>query len=283
MGLLDWIFGRKLGPPDLARRLGPSQTQLEAIRIEYHEFTIPKRSGQPRPIQAPAPELRAAQRLILRRLLGRLKAHPSAHGFERGRSIVTHARVHAGQAVIIHMDIQDFFPSTKAKTIDTYFKKIGWNSLARAVLIRLCTHKGSLPQGAPTSPRLSNLVNRKLDVRLQALADKYSARYSRYADDLAFSFAADDSPSIKQLICTARHIVEDCGYALHMKRKLHIRRQHQRQLVTGLVVNDGKVRLPRQTRRWLRAVEHRARTGRGATLTPTQLRGWRALAAMVAK
>lgn len=288
MGLLERLFGRrkdaapagKLTLAELARRLGMSEGELVGVRAEYTSFRIPKRRGGHRAIHAPAPALKTVQRRILRRVLGRLKAHPAATAYEHGHSIATHAGFHAGRAIVVRMDLREFFTSTKAARVRAFFGRIGWDAAAADRLTELCTHGGSLPQGAPTSPRLSNLLNWELDARLQKLADALGARYSRYADDLTFSLEADDQVRAHSLVRCARLAVEACGYEMHMKKKLHIRRRHQRQVVTGLVVNE-RARLPRETRRWLRAVEHRAAQRMSPTLSVTQLAGWRALAAMI--
>lgn len=249
--------------------------------VAYHTFQIPRRGGGHRQIEAPSPELKAIQRRILHRLLKRLRAHPAVTGFERHHSIVTNAVVHEGQAVVLRMDLRSFFPSTPAQRITTYLRRIGWDADAASIITRLCTYEGRLPQGAPTSPRLSNLVNYPLDTRLYALARRYRATYTRYADDLTFSFAQDEDRRVGDLIWRASAIVGFYGYKLHRRRKLNVRRAHQQQRVTGLVVNQ-KTNLPRSTRRWLRAVEHHIKTGRPATLNPAQLAGWKSLASMVA-
>jgi uncharacterized protein (TIGR03067 family) len=277
-----WLrFGSGFGVEELARRLGWQAEDLSAFRPSYHEFTVPKRAGGRRRLCAPEDGLKALQRQILHRLLRRLTVHPAATGFERGQSIVTHARRHAGWAVIVRLDVKDFFPSTTATRIHHYFRKIGWNRPAAHLLTRLCTYRGGLPQGAPTSPRLSNLVNYRLDCRLAAMARKLGANYSRYADDLTLSFPTDDRRQVQYLIRFVRRVVGAEGYRSHGAKKLHIRRQHQQQRVTGLVVNAG-VNLPRDVRRRLRAVAHHLRTGRPATLTPAQLAGWQALQHMIA-
>jgi hypothetical protein len=331
MRLLSWLlWGSGCGVDELARRLDTDARELRRFRPRYREFTIPKRSGGRRRILAPDDELKRLQRRILRRLLGRLRAHPAAHGFERGRSIVTNALPHRGRDAVVRLDLVDFFPSTRAARIRRYFRRIGWNRAATRILVRLCTHEGRLPQGAPTSPRLSNLVNYRLDARLAGIAAALGAVYTRYADDLTFSFArADDldgdSPldrhpgtgrplpldttgTLRELLPTLRdrvryvgsftaRVVGEEGYRLHLRRKSSVRRRHHRQIVTGLVVNE-RPNLPRATRRWLRAVEHRARLAeqprldsdgsvdygrrKQPTLTPTQLEGWRAFRAMIA-
>ena len=101
------------------------------------------------------------------------------------------------------------------------------------------------------------------------------------ATRLTFSFAADDSRAVHVLIRLCQRILAEEGYALHRRKKLRIARRHQRQVVTGLVVNQ-RLNLPRRTRRWLRAVAHHLAMGRPASLTAEQLAGWRALQAMIA-
>src|SRR5439155_23444054 len=103
-----------------------------------------------------------------------------------------------------------------------------------------------------------------------------------YADDMTISFVNDDPVAIHAAIRSSKLIVEAEGYRLHQRKKLLIRRRHGRQLVTGLVVNE-RVNLPREVRRWLRAVQHRMANGRESTLTPAQFDGWRELQAMIAK
>lgn len=180
----------------------------------------------------------------------------------------------------MRLDIVDFFTSTKSERLDAYFRRIGWNREAAALLVKHTTHDGGLPQGAPTSPRLSNLVNYLLDSRLDHLAADRKGEYTRYADDITFSFPKDYPRKVRGVIQKARRILKAHGYEMHRRKKLHIRRQHQRQIVTGLVVNEH-VNLPRSRRRLLRAVRHHLATGRPATMTATQLAGWDALAAMI--
>jgi RNA-directed DNA polymerase len=265
---------------ELARRLGVPVDQLLACQPAYNPRRIPKRSGGARKLLVPAPELKALQRRILRRVLKKLRCHAAAKGFQPGESIVTNALPHARQAVVVRLDVKDFFPTTRADRVNRYFRRVGWNHPAAGLLTRLCTHGVGLPQGAPTSPRLSNLVNFRLDRRIAAMAERQGARYTRYADDITLSFAEDDRVRVRRLIRFVRKVAGEEGYRVHGRKKTRVRRRHQRQTVTGLVVNDG-VKLSRRTRRWLRAVEHHLATGRPATLTPEQLAGWRALRKMV--
>ena len=281
MGFWRWLTrGRGHGVDELARRVGLPLADLQQVPRVYQSFSIPKRNGGWRLIRAPNAQLRAVQRRLLRRVLVRLRSHPAAFGFERGRNIVGHAAGHSRRPVVVCLDLRDFFRSTQQGRLETYFRRVGWNRPATRLLCALCCHEGGLPQGAPTSPRLSNLVNYGLDARLTGLAQRHGARYSRYADDLTFSFDQDDQRAIHGVIRGTKSILGEYGYRLHFGRKLRICRRHQQQRVTGLVVNQGP-RVDRRTRRRLRAALHRIRQGRTATYQPAQLAGWLAYLAMV--
>lgn len=279
-GWLKRLLGRKRHDvEELAKRLDMPATELRRMAIEYRELTIPKRNGGVRKLAVPSPALKQLQRRLLRRTLGKLRAHPAACGFERGRSIVDHAENHNDSDVVVKFDLRDFFNSTPAARVEGYFRSIGWNDEAALLLTKLCTWQGSLPQGAPTSPRLSNLVNYGFDARLAGIAVLFGGRYSRYADDLTFSFDGDAARSVGHVVHRVKIAVRECGYRLN-KRKTRVMRRHQRQQVTGLVINLD-VNLPRETRRRLRAVEHQRRRGGDVTLSDAQLAGWRAFRAMI--
>lgn len=276
-GFLGW-GGQRLDMEELARRLGITSDVLHQIQPHYQRYKIPKRSGGFREIMAPVPPLKEIQRKILRRVLSRLKSHPHARAYEKNHSIVTHALPHVRKRVVLQLDLEDFFTSTREDRIAQYFRKIGWNKEASAALTRICTYRGGLPQGAPTSPRLSNLVNYRMDERLTQLGKHFHAAYTRYADDIAFS--SNDLASPHAFLRVTKLILEDEGYRMHEDKKLRIRRSHQRQLVTGLVVNE-KIALPRDKRRWLRSVEHHLRQRKRASLTPRQLQGWNSFQGMI--
>ena len=270
----------RFGIDELANRTGLTVPELRAAQPTYRRVQVPKRSGGTRELLVPDDATKALQRRLLRRLLARVPVHPAAHGFERGRSIVTNAAPHTGRAVVVRMDVIDFFGTTSARRVRRLFRVLGWDAETAELLLTLTTHDGGLPTGAPTSPRLANLVNVLLDARLAGLAEALGARYTRYADDLTFSFEGDDHAALADLLGATRRIAKAHGYRLHVERKLQIRRRHHRQTVTGLVVNE-RVALPRPRRRWLRAVEHRIYSGREASLTREQLAGWQAFESMV--
>lgn len=268
------------GVTELARRLDVTPERLRTFSPVYREVRIPKRSGGVRVLHVPDANTKSLQRKILRRLLARLKSHPAAYGFETGRSIAHHAAQHTKRAIVLHFDVVDFFPTTRAERIERMFLRFGWNREAALVLTKLTTHKGGLPQGAPTSPRLSNLVNAGLDRALTKRIGELRGRHSRYADDISVSFPEDHHESVERTKARVMHELCLRGYEMHVRKKLSVRRAHQRQVVTGLVVNE-KVALPRHLRRKLRAARHHLATGRPATWTEAQLRGWAAFEKMV--
>jgi len=294
MGFLKWLSGLlatspAAAPPppagtrtlaELAARLKVTVGELNSVPIAYQQFEIPKRRKGIRKILAPLQHLKTIQRQILRRVLGGLQPHACATGFCRGHSIVTNALPHVGKATIIRMDLKDFFPSTTALRVNYFFRFIGWNAEASDLLTRLCTRDNALPQGAPTSPKLSNLLNHRLDARLFGLASAVGASYTRYADDITYSLQVDSAAAVRKLVHITAIIVREEGYLVHQREKLYVRRRKDRQVVTGLVVNE-RISLPRETRRWLRAVEHHHKIGRRTSITDEQLAGWRSLQSMI--
>ena len=274
MGFIDWIcekfefLSRGKRTSELEQWLEIPIAELRAVDLTYHEFQIKKNSGKSRTIQAPNESLKKVQRTILHRLLSGLKVHPAAIGFEKGKSIVDGAKRHVGQDVVLSFDIVDFFPTISEQQVLGYFRKIGWNRSSANLLTKLVTTGGRLPQGAPTSPKLSNLVNYLMDARLTGFVEQYGGDYTRYADDITVSFPLDPR-ELPEITSTIMSIIFSCGYEPHYGRKLKIRRQNKRQTVTGLVVNE-KVSLPRERRRWLRAVKHRAKSHWGWLENPEQ-------------
>ena len=258
----------------------PADT-FRTVSTAYRTHSIPKRRGGVRVLHAPNADLKTIQRRILRRLLNPLRTHAASMGFERGLSIVHNAGLHVHQAVIIKLDLKDYFPSTTSARVEHYFRRIGWNTEAAALLTRLTTHDGGLPQGAPTSPRLSSLVNYVMDAQIERYVQRHHGTYSRYADDLTVSYPEDWPRFVRGTVQHLRKTARRHGYTVHTRQKLRVLRRHQRQTVTGLVVNNG-VDLPRTTRRNLRAAEHRLRTTGRSSLTPRQLVGWNALRRMIA-
>ena len=267
---------------ELARRLQMPIETLQGHEPTYRTAEIPKPRGGVRRLEIPDDSTKTLQRRILNYLLRSLNAHPLACGFEPETSIVHAALPHQRQAMVVKMDVRRFFESTLSQRIQKYFEAIGWNEEAADLLTALTTYNGHLPQGAPTSPRLSNLVNCRMDEALLRLVKRHKGAYSRYADDITISFPFRRGRTARGLTQAVRRILKMYGYTMHGGAKLRFYRQNQRQQVLGLVVNE-KVALPRKTRRWLRAVRHHQDNGRPTSITTEQLGGWDALQQMILK
>lgn len=265
----------------------------------YRTWMVPKRTGGQRLISAPRPVLKKAQRWIARNITEHLPVHGAAHGFLAGRSTRTNASPHHGSRMLIKLDIKDFYPTITQRRVRGIFRKAGYNEQVATVLSMLCTEapreeidlRGcthyvaigprSLPQGAPTSPSLTNTLSRRLDARMSALAHKLGYRYTRYADDMTFSWHDRDTGKARVglLLRIAEGIIASEGFQMHGK-KTRVLRVGRRQQVTGLVVNPAPVdapvaRVPRKTLRRLRAAIHNRKQGKpgkpGETLQ--QLKG----------
>lgn len=242
-------------------------------RYDYREFEIPKRNGGKRLIEAPEEKLKKLQTRVYWRVLKKLKTHPGCVGFVPKLSIVEAAKPHVNRAVVINLDLKDFFHSISEKRVYKYFRGIGWGRTAAKTLTKICCYKGRLPMGAPTSPMLSNVINYQMDVRIEKLVDKFGGKYSRYADDITLSFDQFENKE-KIVLKILPKILNDYGLVIQKKKKIRIQRKHQRQTVVGLVVND-KVNLPREWRRKLRAMKHQGKIGE------IQMRGYEGLMKMV--
>ena len=165
----------------------------------YRTFKIPKRNGGQRIISMPYPTLLFIQRWIKINILDKIELTDSAHGFIKNKSILTNAKTHLGNKIILKVDIADFFPSIKINRVISIFQKFEYPSKVSYYLSSLCTIDCHLPQGAATSPTISNIIAKKIDRRLSKLSDSFSLVYSRYADDLTFS-GSFISPRIIPLI-----------------------------------------------------------------------------------
>ncbi len=212
----------------------------------YRIYQIPKRNGKSRTIEAPAPILKRVQRKILERLLpGEVSGIATA--FEPGRNIRANAGIHCGAEVILGLDLKDFFPSLRYGLVRRLFDD--FPPEVAVLLAKLCTLYGHLPQGAPTSPHLANLLLKDFDSGLEAFCRERGVAVTRYADDLTFSGHLDDG-GIRDLIRYCRAELGKLNLRLN-NRKIRVLRRGARQLVTGLVVNDN-VGVPREEKRRLR-------------------------------
>ena len=275
-------------PAELASAMGLTIPRLrflafhsEAPKLSHYvSFTVPKKSGGTRTLSAPHRDMKAAQSWILREILSKLDVHPCAHGFVPAHSTVSNARPHVGADILINVDLSDFFGTIHYRRVRGLFQGFGYSPCAATILALVCTeaprtklryagklhHAATgprcLPQGAPTSPAISNLITRRMDQRLHGIAKKLGWTYTRYADDISFSARESENPEaakqIGYVLAHLRHIAENEGFELNPK-KTRVQRSNTRQTVTGLVVND-QVSVPRPTIRRMRAILHRAKT-----------------------
>jgi retron-type reverse transcriptase len=271
-------------PAHVAAALGVTISKLRWLAFHadatpvshYARFTVPKRSGGVRLLAAPMPHLAAAQEWILANVLEKLPTHDAAHGFVPGRSTVTNAQPHVGRAIVVNTDLKDFFPSITFRRVAGFFREIGYSPAVATIFALLSTdaprkkvtYAGKdfyvaagtrgLPQGACTSPALSNLISRRMDSRLSGIAKKLGWTYTRYADDLSFSADGESSQRIGYVLARIRHIAEDEGFSIN-HAKTRVLRRSNRQLVTGVVVNQ-RPGIDRDTVRRLRAILHRAKS-----------------------
>jgi len=258
---LEWYADLK----DLIRK------QRDTRLTHYYYKQQIKKSGNIRLIEAPKQHLRHMQRRILAEILDRVSAHPCAHGFVKGRSIRSFAAPHVAQAVVLRMDIEDFFPSFAARRIQAFFRTLGYPEPVADLLGGLCTNavayrswrapememipsrfnearrlyaRPHLPQGAPTSPALANLCSYRLDCRLAGLARSAGASYTRYADDLAFSGDRNFAAHAERFSMSVAAILLESGFAVN-HHKTRIMRPGVRQRLVGLVTNQH-LNVPRE-------------------------------------
>ena len=286
------MLGLSIG--DLAWFSDTSQLEKTVAdeRLRHYRYRwSQKASGGVRLIEEPKPLLKHIQRVLLREILDQIPVHRAAQGFCRGRSAVTYAAGHAGKSVVLHVDLEDFFGSIAASRVFGIFRQCGYpepvahtltglvtNTVSRAILStvprpappplltahrRLIGHLAHphLPQGSPTSPAIANLAAFGLDRRLSGLAVAAGGTYSRYADDLAFSWSIRRSnEELDRFLALVARIVAEEGFRVN-PLKTSVRRAGERQRLAGVVVN-ARPNVERREYESLKATLHNAgRTG----------------------
>ncbi len=265
-------------PLELASAMGLTLGQLRFLAFarktgrvsHYVHFTLPKKSGGTRSIYAPKRRLKAAQHWILQNLLNNVTLDAAAHGFRTARSIVSNAKPHIGADIVINFDLENFFPTITYRRIKGVWRALGYGEAVATVLALLCTAPDfaeveldgqtyfiatgarHLPQGAPTSPALTNILCRRMDRRLSAHAESLGdVLYTRYADDLTFSVRGAAMAKLPKLCREVRNIVAHEGLTVN-EGKTRVLRRGRQQEVTGVVVND-KLSIDRKTLHRFRA------------------------------
>lgn len=209
----------------------------------YRTWRVPKKNGRYRLVSEPAPDLKAEQHSILE-ALSLYDSHDSAHGFVVGRSPLTNAMPHLCKRYVLNVDIADFFPSIRSPRLLPILSSF----LPPPLLQRIeafCFHNGTLPQGAPTSPALANFFLIELDHQVEEFAASHSLDYTRYADDITLSSSCDFLKARRKMVMTfLRSILANYGLSLNPK-KTKLMPYYQRQMVTGILVNNAQPALPR--------------------------------------
>lgn len=231
----------------LQKLLGLSGFELskltESPESNYRSFTIPKRSGGERLITAPNSLLLNCQYWIDNYILSRSDVHDAAHGYVAGRSNLSNASKHIGNRQVLKLDIKDFFSSIGFSKIVEVYLDFGYPPNVAFLLARLCSENGALPQGAATSPRISNIVMRKMDDEISAYANRGALTYSRYVDDITLSgerVSIQDAINIDAILQTA---------GLNANSKKTRIQSGIKKIITGVSIGTGEPRLPRDMRR----------------------------------
>lgn len=199
----------------------------------YHRIDMNKKTGGVRHIESPIRELKAIQRWVLRNILDKLSPSIYSTGFVRGTSILSNAKAHEGNQYILNLDLKNFFTNVKAGSVYTVFRNIGYSKEVSFFLTSFCTKGGYLPQGAPTSPSLSNLVCLKLDYRIAMYCKKRALTYTRYADDICIS--GNKHLTIRKVYLFIKGIIQSEGFEINHEKKRLLGPRVRRE-VTGLTV-----------------------------------------------
>jgi RNA-directed DNA polymerase len=199
----------------------------------YRSFTIAKKTGKPRTISEPLPNLKEIQSWILNTILSKVTISRYAKAYVKGKGLKHNVRFHVNQKKLLTLDLHNFFPSLSINEVQQIFLNLGYTTKLSDLLSKLCCKSGSLPQGAPTSPYLSNLIMLPIDNKIGDFCSIRKIRYTRYADDLSFSgdFNVDELKSY----------VAECLAQKNLKlneKKSRLMLKNHRQMVTGVVVNQ---------------------------------------------
>ncbi|PRZ27809.1 retron St85 family RNA-directed DNA polymerase [Flavobacterium granuli] len=199
----------------------------------YRDFEITKKNGKKRPISEPLPSLMEIQHWILKEILYKLPVSPFAKAYRPNISIIENLKFHKNQPKVFTLDLENFFPSIKIEAVERIFTELGYSKNISNLLAQLCTRDGRLPQGAPTSPFLSNLIFKDADLMISDYCKEHKIRYTRYADDLSFSGDFDE----KKLLHKVTETIEKLDFKINAA-KTKLMTPDRRQTVTGIVVNE---------------------------------------------
>lgn len=242
---LAFLFGVS---PTLVRHMASSQEQY------YRSFEIPRRNRAPRRIDAPRVALKVIQRWIHDHVLPKMRVHPAATAFMPAGGIFRNAVPHVAAANILKVDVREFFPSIPRNLVFRAFRELSFNGVVSRQLTLLVTYNDGLPQGAPTSPVLSNAVMYPVDEALGRLAIEWNSQYTRYADDITFS--SDEHRFNPDDVLAVEGVLGELNLTIN-HRKTQIIGGGFRHVVAGVSVSRSAM-APRSKRRAWRALFHNA-------------------------
>jgi len=220
----------------------------------YKTYSIPKKSGGSRIISQPNKSLKSVQAWILHNILYKIKSSEYSQGFDLGNSIAENAQQHIGNNCIVNIDIKNYFDTISFKRVYKLFLKIGYNGEASFILARLCTFNDSLPQGAPTSSKLANLISWNLDLRIAGYTSKKGFNYSRYADDISISGYIPHL--LKNCVPKIFGILKDEGFEVNHK-KTRVQDLSGKRSVTGLILYDETYGIGTNAKKLIRSKIHK--------------------------
>ena len=206
----------------------------------YRSYQMPKKLGGSREISIPIPELALVQKAINNVILNKFQMSSYCTGFKKNMSLIDNAKPHLNCKTLLKFDVKDFFGSIRYNKVYKQFKFYGYGNKVARLLTLLCVDADDkLPQGAATSPTLSNLVCLRLDKRIGLLCKKLGYNYTRYADDITISSNTKlGKYEINYIKDTINLIVEEEGFKLNEK-KTHVFKEGQQLVVTGIHINNG--------------------------------------------
>lgn len=227
---------------------------------KYSTFEIPKKTSGTRVINTPSSSLKIIQQRLNEVLLKVYKPKPSAYAYLPKKNIVLNARQHKRAKFVLNIDLEDFFGSINFGRVRGMFMAMPYclPEKVATVLAQICCYKNSLPQGAPTSPVISNMICARMDSQLQTLAGKYKCYYTRYADDITFSTRLKEFPEALAITLSItevelgkslKDVITNNGFKINFN-KVRLQPRHRRQEVTGIIINE----FPNVRRNYVRQV-----------------------------
>lgn len=229
------------------KQIAALYTLSNHIENHYTPTTIAKRDGGLRRLFAPDPLLKKVQKNILHNILNQMPVSPCATAYQKGTGIIANAALHTEKKYLLKLDIENFFGTISFPMVYRHaFPGVLFPPAVRTLLTSLCCYEDYLPQGAPTSAAISNLVMKPFDEYIGKWCSRQEITYSRYCDDMTFS-GEFDRHTVKNKV---QHFLQAMGFSLNEKKTKWLT-QHKRQSVTGIIVNQ-KIQVPAEYRKAVR-------------------------------